>query len=252
MNYYRTSQVAEIIGVHSNTVRLYEKNGLIPHAYRKSNGYRMFTEFHIDQFKLARTALEVEILQNGLRACSVEIIKASAEKEFDLALDLAGKYVSQIREEKAKAQEALAIVNKKLDSIRMEADRDDACVLLKRKETAAALDVTIDTLRNWERNGLITVKRNCRGYRMYNSKDIQRLKIIRSLRCANYSLSSILRMMNALDHHGEVNIEAILNTPAENEDIVSACDKLLSTLNHAEVNAMILIEKLTLFRQIYN
>jgi len=50
---YKTAEVAAIIGVHPNTVRLYEKWGLIPAAVRQANGYRVFTPFHIQQFRLA-------------------------------------------------------------------------------------------------------------------------------------------------------------------------------------------------------
>ena len=35
---YSTSQTAEIIGIHPNTVRLYEELGLITPPERKSNG----------------------------------------------------------------------------------------------------------------------------------------------------------------------------------------------------------------------
>ena len=63
MNTYRTAEVAKIIGIHPNTVRLYEKLGFIPKPERKSNGYRVFTDFHIEQFKLSRIALQVEVLQ---------------------------------------------------------------------------------------------------------------------------------------------------------------------------------------------
>ncbi len=67
MNTYRTSEVAERIGIHPNTVRLYEELGLIPKARRQHNGYRVFTDFHIEQLRLARTAFQIEVLQNGLR-----------------------------------------------------------------------------------------------------------------------------------------------------------------------------------------
>lgn len=53
MNTYRTAEVANIIGIHPNTVRLYENLGLIPKPERKTNGYRVFTDFHIEQFKRA-------------------------------------------------------------------------------------------------------------------------------------------------------------------------------------------------------
>ena len=46
---YKTAEVAAMIGVHPNTVRLYEKMKLIPKPERLSNGYRVFTDFHIWQ-----------------------------------------------------------------------------------------------------------------------------------------------------------------------------------------------------------
>ena len=65
MNTYRTSEVANIIGIHPNTVRLYEKLGLIPKPERRSNGYRKFTDFHIEQCKLVRLALQTEESMQG-------------------------------------------------------------------------------------------------------------------------------------------------------------------------------------------
>ena len=74
METYKTAEVAAIIGIHPNTVRLYEKLQLIPKPERLSNGYRVFTDFHIDQCRLVRIAFQVEVLQNGLRKKIVKII----------------------------------------------------------------------------------------------------------------------------------------------------------------------------------
>lgn len=78
MNTYRTAEVAKIIGIHPNTVRMYEEWGLIPLAERKPNGYRIFTDFHVEQLKLARIAFQIEVLQNGLRKKVVETVKLPA------------------------------------------------------------------------------------------------------------------------------------------------------------------------------
>ena len=77
MKQYKTIDIARRIGIHVNTVRLYEKCALIPKPDRLPNGYRVFTDLHIEQFKLARAALRVEVLQNGLRKQAVNIIKVS-------------------------------------------------------------------------------------------------------------------------------------------------------------------------------
>ena len=75
------------------------------------------------------------------------------------------------------------------------------------------------------------------GYRVYTEEDMQRLTIIRSLRCANYSLSSILRMLNALSRNPSADIRKIIDTPGEDDDIITACDKLLTSLAEAKENA---------------
>lgn len=112
------------------------------------------------------------------------------------------------------------------------------------------MDLTIDTLRNWELNGLLNVKRKENGYRIYNSEDIKRLKIISSLRCANYSLSAILRLLNNLDKNTNTNIKTILNTPNENEDIISACDKLLISLANAKKECKQIIKQIEIMKKI--
>ena len=232
MNTYTTTEVAKIIGIHPNTVRMYEIWELIPLAERKPNGYRIFTDFHIDQLRLARIAFQIEVLQNGLRKKVIEIIKLSAKSDFDKALVFAEEYLSQIQREQRNAEEAISIAKQILLGNSVE-----SALFLKRKEVSDYLDMSIDTLRNWERNGLLQIKRKQNGYRVYTSDDIERLKMIRTLRLANYSLEAILRMLNALEQNPQINIKQILNTPQSDSDIVSVCDKLISSLKDAEKNA---------------
>lgn len=66
MKKYRTSEVAEMMGIHPNTVRFYEKWGLITKTVREENGYRVFNDQHIYQIQVARLGFEIEILQNVL------------------------------------------------------------------------------------------------------------------------------------------------------------------------------------------
>lgn len=232
MNTYNTSEVAKIIGIHPNTVRLYEEYGLIPKATRKANGYRAFTDFHIEQLRLARIAFQIEILQNGLRKKIVETVKTSAASEFDKAIALTDEYLIKIHKEQSNAEEAIRIVKHLLEGNQIEDN-----TTWTRKEVLEQLNISMDTLRNWERNCLLTVKHKENGYCIYSGEDIRRLKIIRSLRCANYSLEAILRMLNELSVNPEVNLKKVLNTPKSDTDIISACDKLLISLQEAAENA---------------
>ena len=232
MSTYTTTDVAKIIGIHPNTVRMYEEWGLIPLAERKSNGYRIFTDFHIEQLRFARIAFQIEVLQNGLRKKVIEIIKLSAKGDFDKALMFAEEYLSQIQREQRNAEESIGIAKQILSGKSLKHN-----LFLKRKEVSDYLDISMDTLRNWERNGLLQVKRKQNGYRVYTDDDIERLKMIRTLRLANYSLEAILRMLNALEHNPQVNLKQVLNTPQADTDIVSVCDRLLVSLKTAEENA---------------
>lgn len=240
MNTYKTAEIARCIGIHPNTVRLYEELGLIPRPEREPNRYRIFTDFHMEQIKFARTALKVEVLQNGLRKKAIDIIKTSAAKDFDRAIGLTDDYLRQIRTEQKNAEEAIAIAEQLL----MGNQPEMGSLCLTRKETAEHLQISMDTLRNWEMNGLLTVKRKQNGYRVYGDEDIRQLKIIRSLRCANYSLTAILRMLCALSGNPQVNIRAVIDTPQKDDDVISVCDKLLTSLQYAGRNAQGMLDQL--------
>lgn len=239
MNTYKTAEVAKIIGVHPNTVRLYEELRLIPKPERKTNGYRVFNDYHIEQFRVARLAFQIEVLQNGLRKMIIEMVKVSAEGDFDKALKLTNEYLLQVQKERHNAEDAIEIVKEILFG-----EPQESSLSLKRKEASDYLNISMDAIRNWEMNGLLSVKRRENGYRVYTNSDIKRLKIIRSLRCANYSLEAILRMLNELSSNPNANIKKLLNTPRKDDDIISVCDKLISSLQKAESNAKIIVIKL--------
>lgn len=241
---YSTSQNAKIVGLHPNTVRLYEEWGLIQKPERKKNGYRVFTDVHIKQFELTRKAFQIEVLQAGLRNRIINVVKLSAQYRFDEAIELTREYIRTAEQEINNAKEAAGIC----EILYQPPQADD--VVYKRAQAARELESTIDTIRNWEMNGLLTVKRMQNGYRVYDSNDIHRLKIIRSLRCANYSLSAILRMLKKYDNGMDKSIILnILNTPNADEDIISACDKLIDSLEQAIKNASEMISVLQEIKQ---
>lgn len=239
MRTYKTSEAADIIGIHPNTVRLYEELKLIPKPERTENGYRIFTELHIEQLQLVRLAFQIEVLQNGLRRKMVEMVKVSAAGDFDAAIALAKEYLKQLRQEQKNAEEAIKIVTEILSGAGQESQH-----VFKRKEVSDHLNISMDALRNWEMNGLLTVKRKQNGYRIYTEDDMRRLKIIRSLRCANYSLEAILRMLNQMSENPNVDIKRVLDTPQEDTDIIAVCDKLITSLQEADLNAQKVICKL--------
>lgn len=229
---YTTKEIADAVSIHGNTVRFYEAIGFLTPPKRRENGYRIYTELQLEQCRLIRLAMKAEVLQNGLRKKAVEIVKLCATLDFDAALSATADYQNMIGKEIQNARAAIASVESQLQQNTPD-DRPPMTLL----EAAHAMGTTSETLRTWERSGLLKIKRKENGYRLYFPEDMERLNLIRTLRCANYSLSSILRLLNDLDRHGVLSVEETLNTAKENEDILSVCDRLILSLKNTAVDA---------------
>ena len=236
----KTSDIAKAVCVHPNTVRLYEAWGFLPPVSRTDKGYRIYTEEHLEHMRLARIALRCEFVEGNIRKLAADIVRTAAGGDLKAAFRKAEDYLKHIKDEHGKAEEALLIaqswINGELPG--------DSGVYFRRTDVANLLGVSIDVLRNWERNGLISIARNDNNYRRYGAEEINRLKIIRTLRSANYSMMAILRMMNYIDKGKKDNVRAVINTPLPEEDIVSATDHWIYTLTKTEAEATEVIKQL--------
>jgi len=82
---------------------------------------------------------------------------------------------------------------------------------------------------------LIEVPRNpLNGYRYYRTREIGRLRVIRTLCQARYSQMAILRMLMRFERGETVDLRQVLDTPRDDEDIYFVTDQLLSTLADLE------------------
>ncbi len=231
---YRTKEVAKLIGIHTNTVHKYEEWGFITRPHREENGYRIFTNLHIQQFKIARIALRNEIVAGGLRSMAIDVIYALALENYDLAIMLNKKYIDRIVRFEDDALQAIETVTQILKKDKFK----DRCYT--KKEVLDLLDITVDTLRNWERSGLVQTDKKENGYKIYSEHNLQILNVIKMLRLANYSLSAILRMLNAIEDRSNANIKDLLNASSDQDDVISACDHLLTSLNEAKKDAYLI------------
>ncbi|WP_042352651.1 MerR family transcriptional regulator [Bacillus massiliigorillae] len=236
---YLTTEVAKQVNIHPNTVRLYEEWGYISPAPRSSSGYRMFSDVHLFQLQVIRTAFRCEICLGNIRAKARAIIRASGNEDFDLAYQLSKSYLTHLQKEYAHALEAIAIVEEWLDGRVVTSTQT-----YSRKEAARALEVTPEVVRNWERNGLLIVPRLANGYRAYTENEINTMKIIRTLRTAHYSMSAILRLLNKTEQSKILNVKDVLDTPGDHEDIISVTDRLTHSLEEGIESAHELIRLL--------
>jgi DNA-binding transcriptional MerR regulator len=227
-DYLTTVQIAKGAGVHPNTVRLYEQWGLLPPIPRTPAGYRKFTHLHLSQMILARTALSGPYPGKAIRSSAFDVVRRSASGDLGGALELAYEHLTTVQAELAQAETAATLLQRWADGKAADATQKSLYI----KEAAALLQVTPDALRSWERNGLIQVPRDPHNrYRIYTSAQIGQLRVIRMLRTAGYSCMAILRMTLHLKRGERGNLRQVLDTPRPDEDLYSAADHWLSTLD---------------------
>jgi DNA-binding transcriptional MerR regulator len=255
--FLRTSDVAQAVGVHPNTVRLYEQWGFLPQIPRSPAGYRLYSEDHVDQMRLARAALRGPWPGRAIKQSALDLVRRSAAGDLGGALEQAYQHLALVQAERAQAEVAVQLLERWAQGAAVDASEER----LRIGEAAARLGVTADMLRNWERNGLVDVPRDPgNGYRLYGARELGRCRVIRMLSRAGYGMMAILRMLLYLDlgagrvQGGE--LRQVLDTPrAEDrletetkapggDDAYYAADRWLSTLVAFEDRARDIIEQL--------
>jgi len=236
MKYMKTSDIAKAAGIHPNTVRLYEEWGLLPPVPRSPAGYRLFTQEHLDQVRLVRLIFKCTMLGRDIKQNAYNVIYACAGARYKEALDAAENMEALIETECRQAERAEKFLEQwasntsEASSLTDEEAVSTICA-------AKLLDITVDMLRDWERNSLIHIPRNpANGYRMYGPKEINKLRVIRVLRRSRYSNMAILRVMQKLDSGITAGLRETLDSPEFDEERGYLCftDSLLTTLDTAK------------------
>ena len=231
MRTYSTSEIAGIMGIHPNTVMLYEKWGYTAPVERRRNGYRVYTETHLEQMKLVRMALRNELIKCYMKFEVQNIIRSAAQGDLKKALELSREYLTHIQSEKNNERKVMKVIREILKSDLL----TEKNIPLNRNGAAKLLGVSINVIVYWERNGLLEVPRSKNGYRIYGEDEIKLLRVIKALRRENYSTQCIGRMLKKLKTESKGN-DMPLSEETEDSD-----DWLLSSLSEAESNTKELI-----------
>lgn len=246
MSYLRTSDLARAVGIHPNTVRRYVDRGLLPPVEYSASGYRRFMQRHLDCLRLVCQVYCKQYPGKGLFQSGVRVILAAINGDLEGALELAHGHLALVQAERAQADVAADLLERWASG----ALADASIQPLQIGQVARMLGMSIDILRNWDRNGLIDVPRDpANGYRQYGAREINRLRVIRMLSRAGYSISAILRMLVQLDQGETTDLRRALDTPRPGEDAFLASDRWLSTLIDQEQRARTMIALIEEFIQ---
>lgn len=236
--YLRTIDLAKALGVHVNTIRLYEASGFMAAVPRAENGYRLYTPMHLEQARLAHLTVRWPYL--GDKTLQLALVRHAAAGDLGMAMELAYKYLAMVRMERTSAESAIEFLERWAAGHLLDAPRQGVQI----GEAAAHLSVTVDMLRNWERNGLIDVPRGENGYRLYGTVEFGRLRVIRTLVQAGYSLMAVLQMLLQFDAGKRENLGAALDMPeSEDEPVWVIADRWHSSLIALEERAQAIIRQ---------
>jgi DNA-binding transcriptional MerR regulator len=242
ITFLRTSDLAKELGVHVNTIRLYEASGFLSSISRGPNGYRQYRAIHLEQARLAHLALHWPYVGNKQHL--IDLVKSAANDDLGMAMEFAYEYLAAVRTERTYAEAAIEFLERWAAGHALDASPHPMHI----RQAAAHLNVSVDMLRNWERNGLLTVSRDpTNQYRLYGSTELGRLRVIRMLVKSGFSLVAILRMLQQADSGNISNLREALSIPPEedtHEYMVVAADRWLASLLKLEQRAQEIIEQL--------
>jgi DNA-binding transcriptional MerR regulator len=234
----RTNDIAGALGVHVNTVRLYEEQGLLPPVPRDPNGYRRYSAAHLEQARLVQLALRWPLL--GDKTLLLDLVSRAAEGDLGMAMELAYRYLARVRVERTYAEAAVEFLERWAAGQLLEAPRERVSI----GAAAQQLNVSVDMLRNWERNGLIAVPRDpANQYRRYGAAEFGRLRVIRTLSQAGYSQMAILGMLRQVDAGNTADLRAALDLPPDEATIYAIADRWITTLGELERRALEIIRQ---------
>lgn len=233
MKNYTTAQIAKFMNVHPNTILLYERLGNIEEAKRKSNGYRIFTQRHLEQMKLARELLKDDIVKIEFRFKSANIIKLVVSNNLEEALSNSYDYLSLVKRENDKDSIMIKESLNKLKVIKS----NNFKIEFKTHEIAELIGVTNDVLIAWERNGLLDIKRNkINNYRIFSKNDLIMASFIKVLRDLKYTANAVFKLINTIKFNNDKSLNEIIYDLNLDYEIKDEFDRLLNPLRDIESN----------------
>lgn len=226
---YKTIDLARIYDIHPNTIRLYEKLGYISTAIRKNNNYREFNYLHFLQLRICRYIFGFPFTTQCIRKLGNKVMFASATKQWKLAEKYVYEYIELIGNEYNVAKDTARILQNWINLKKQKISSNED-TRFTRKEVAKSLSITVETIRNWERNNLFNSTISSNNSKLYDNETIERIQVIYMLRQTGYSISSILNSLSMFDIGNTDMVVTALNI-SKSDELISVGDRWLYELS---------------------
>ncbi|GEM89271.1 heat shock protein transcriptional repressor HspR, fused homodimer type [Oceanithermus desulfurans] len=173
---YIISVAAELVDMHPQTLRLYERKGLI-RPKRSSGKTRLYSERDIEHLReIRRLTQELGVNLAGVE----EIMRLRQELEaLQKRFEAEAERLKQALQDEAAKIETPPALPGEVEEASKAAPSDRPVYVIS--VAAELVDMHPQTLRLYERKGLIRPKRSSGKTRLYSERDIEHLREIRRL-----------------------------------------------------------------------
>jgi DNA-binding transcriptional MerR regulator len=189
----RPVDLARRVGISVQSVRAYERWGFLPAAPRSAAGHRQFTALHLHAIEAARTMIEGFGWQTAR-----DVMAAVHRGEPDAALEIVDARHADLHRRRRELEATLA-------TLRTVGTHLEATPRLRRPdgvrvgEAAQQAGVRASALRFWEQQGLLHPTRDVQsGFRVYDTVQLRRLRVVVLLREAGYGFEAIRTVLDEL------------------------------------------------------
>lgn len=192
--FLRTNEIAKALGVGVQTVRNYETYGFIPASERGANGYRLYTQRHLQAMQVARTIIGAYGWQRG------RLILANIHHDnLAGALTFIDEKHAEIHHNRREIEATLHILHQTSATLptleNLPRYRDSMHI----HEAAKSVGVRVSAIRYWEERGLLQPERDrTNRYRMYSPEQVRKLQVVVLLRKAGYDFAAIHNVLEQL------------------------------------------------------
>ncbi|CAN5378095.1 MerR family transcriptional regulator [soil metagenome] len=188
----RTAEAARASGYSVQQVRDLERLGVIPPAGRSANGYRGYTQLHVEALEAYR-GLSIAIGPVRARAAMPRLLRQTME-DAAAEIDALHADLARERERLDRARTALGAIQRETTA------RDTDHEVMSISELSDALGVPTSTLRFWEREGLLRPERvTSLRVRRYGQRAIRDARTTAALRGAGYRIEAVRELLATLD-----------------------------------------------------
>lgn len=196
-------EIAKRLNISTSALRHYESWGLVPKVERAKNGYRIYTNEHEAYFQCIR-ALNAGFGMDLVKKVMPLIINGKVHD----SLWLINKAQVDLHSEKETVQKTVEILDSKDLAGLSDIKRHREKIYFTIGEVAKEANVSASSIRHWEKEGLLKPQRHKESrFRIYNTSDIRRVFIIRTVQKAVYSLDIVREVLSDIDKNDIVKVK---------------------------------------------